>query len=349
MGRVTARWIVSPAYDLTFFIGSASLVAVFMGIYVALVHCGLRPTGHAQLFTYAIFTSLLDLPHIFQTFSRTHLDQTERARRRGLYTWGIPLVMAAGFLVQATRIEALFTAFVALYGSHHIIRQHVGFLKIYQGLNEPHARFDRLLDRAALEIGLYTCILHDYSVEEPTSWRQTVPVYGQMTATFPAIPERLVDVADVLAVAAIGAFVIRQVWLFARGRPINLPKLLLMATALATHVFVFVVASVPFLMGEVIETAYHDVQYHGFVAHYQRRRFPGAPRLARRWFALSLAYGVLAGTIETLGYTRELFYLLFAPFGMLTVFHYFIDGRIWKLRNCAELRSLVFVASPGGT
>jgi hypothetical protein len=346
-GLVIARWIVSPAYDLTFFIGGAALVGVFLGIYLALVRFGLRPSGHAQLYTYAIYTCVLDLPHIFQTFSRTHADATEHARRRRLYTWGIPFVMLAGLVVPATGLEDPFVAFVALYGSHHIVRQHVGFLKIYQGLNEPYSRLDRFLDRMALELGLYTCIVHDYAVDAPTTWHQTVTVYGTMQASFPAIPERIVEVADAVALVALAAFCLRQVVLVARGGKLNLPKLLLMGAALTTHLFVFVVASVPFLLGEVLETAYHDAQYHGFVAHYQRRRFPGTRSVARRWLGASLVYGVVAGTVETLGYTRPVLHWLFAPFEMLTLFHYFIDGRIWRIRDCPELRDVLF--GPRGT
>jgi hypothetical protein len=50
-----------------------------------------------------------------------------------------------------------------------------------------------------------------------------------------------------------------------------------------------------------------------------------------------LLYGLIAGVIEVFGYSQPTFYLLFAPFSMLTLFHYYIDGKIWKFSQCPEL------------
>jgi hypothetical protein len=334
------RWIVGPRYDLTFFIGAAALTFVFLGLYEGLKAFGLAPSGPAALLTYLAFTALLDLPHIFQTFSRTHQDPVEFARRKTLYTWGLPVIMASGLLVPALHLEAPFVAFMAIYGSHHIIRQHVGFLKLYQGLNDPPGP-DRLLDRLALELALYACVLHDYVAEFAGQLARTVPVYGKWTATAPVLPEVLVAGLTQLAWAVLAAWGARQLYRAMLGHAVNWPKLLLMAAALATHYVVFLVAAVPFLVAEALETAYHDAQYHGWVMHYQRRRFPAVPRVALKWGGAALAYGLVAGTIEVLGYTHDVFYWVFAPLGMLTLFHYWIDGRIWRFGRCPELREVL--------
>src|SRR5204862_6633173 len=94
--RFSCRWIVSARYDLTFFIGSALATFLFWGLYEGLTAAGLAPSGSAALLTYCAFSALLDLPHVFQTFSRTHADPAEFARRRWLYTWGLGLLVAAG-------------------------------------------------------------------------------------------------------------------------------------------------------------------------------------------------------------------------------------------------------------
>ncbi|MEB3198399.1 MAG: hypothetical protein VKP62_14460 [Candidatus Sericytochromatia bacterium] len=339
------RWIVGPGYDGTFFIGAAALTFVFLGLYEALKAWGLAPSGPAALLTYFAFTALLDLPHIFQTFARTHADPVEFARRRPLYTWGLPLVMAAGLLVPALGLEAPFTAFLALYGSHHIIRQHVGFLRVYQGLNEPVPTLDQGLDRLAFELGLYACVLHEYAAEFGDAWTRTVPVYGKWVATYPTVPAALVEGLTQLAALVLGAWLLRQLYRAALGERLNGPKIALMLAALSTHYVVFLVASVPFLVAEAIETAYHDAQYHGWMMHYQRRRFPAHARIVLKWGGAALAYGLLAGTIEVLGYTQDLFYWVFAPLGMLTLFHYYIDGRIWRFREQPELRSLLHPAT----
>lgn len=337
------RWIVNPRYDVTFFMGSGVLTLIFWGFYEGLKAYGFAPSGLAILLTYGVFTSLLDLPHIFQTFSRTHADPVEFKRRRWLYTAGIPVLMAGGLLIPWLGLESYFIAFMALYGSHHIVRQHIGFVKIYQGLNEPYQAVDRLIDRLAMELCLYACIIHDY-VGEMGQKTHVANVYGALNTTFPSVPPAFGEITSALAWLALAVLVGRQIYLALTGQRLNLPKLLLMAAALSTHFFIFVVAAVPFLVAEAIETAYHDVQYHGWIAHFQQRRFPQVMGVAGKWLKWSLLYGLLAGLIETLGYVNDVFYWIFAPLGMLTLFHYYIDGKIWKLRNCPELRELVFAA-----
>lgn len=340
MAETAVRWIVSPRYDGTFFIGAGVLTLAFLGLYEALKALGLAPSGPAALLTYFAFTALLDLPHVFQTFSRTHQDPEEFARRRHLYTWGLPVIMGLGLLVPWLHLEAPFVAFMAIYGSHHIIRQHVGFLKLYQGLNDAPGP-DRLLDRLALELGLYACVLHDYVAEFGGQWVRDVPVYGKWVAMAPVVPEAVVATATDAAWAVVALWGARQLYMGLTGHRLNLPKLGLMGAALTTHYVVFLVAAVPFLVAEALETAYHDAQYHGWVMHYQRRRFPAVRHVALKWGGAALAYGLVAGTIEVLGYTHDVFYWVFAPLGMLTLFHYWIDGRIWRFGRCPELRELV--------
>jgi hypothetical protein len=81
------RWIVSPRYDLGFFIFSCVLTFVFYGLYRVAHHLGWFLRGDSILITYFLFTAFFDHPHIFQTFSRTHYDADEFAKRRALYTW----------------------------------------------------------------------------------------------------------------------------------------------------------------------------------------------------------------------------------------------------------------------
>lgn len=336
----SSRWLVSQRYDLTCFVLSGSLTFVFWGLYSALVGFGWQPDGMAILITYFLFTTFLDLPHIFQTFARTHADKQEFRRRKHLYTWGLALILLAGFLFPLLEIEPWIIGMAALYGSYHIVRQHTGFVRLYHSLNEPTRRFDHRLDTICFQIAMFAFIVYDYvDVSEEPLIR--LSVFGPHYGWFPVVPEGVGNLIVGLGFAAVGILAWRQLELVIKGEPLNLPKLLLMGMALLTHFFIFVVAAVPFLVAEAIETAYHNVQYHGFMAHYQRRRFPTVKRVALKWLGAALLYGIVAGIIEVVGYTQGLFYLLFAPFGMLTLFHYYIDGKIWKFSNNPELRCLI--------
>jgi len=137
----------------------------------------------------------------------------------------------------------------------------------------------------------------------------------------------------------------RQVWRVATGQRVNTPKLLLMGAALLTHYFVFFAAAVPFLVAEALETAYHDVQYQGWIMHYQRRRFP-VGRTVLKWGLMAAAYGLCVGAIETLGLMRPGWVWLFVPFTMLVIWHYYVDGKIWRFSEDPELRDLLRPAEP---
>ncbi|PKL77089.1 MAG: hypothetical protein CVV27_06980, partial [Candidatus Melainabacteria bacterium HGW-Melainabacteria-1] len=115
--RFSQRWLVSPRFDLSFFVFSGLLSFGFWGLYAGLVAWGWQPDGLAILITYFLFTTCLDLPHIFQTFARTHADQTEFRRRRGLYTWGLGLLLLTGFVFVPIGIEPWAIGLAALYGS----------------------------------------------------------------------------------------------------------------------------------------------------------------------------------------------------------------------------------------
>jgi len=331
------RWIVSPRYDLGFFILSAGLTFAFYGVYRFAHHLGFVLRGDSILITYFLFTALFDQPHIFQTLSRTHFDREEFQKRRSLYTWGIAAFVAAGLGITAMGWEAELLVFAALFGSWHIIRQHWGLIRAYKAVNRDWQPVDNWLDGLTFYVGMVACLFNDYS-----DIRGPVVVYRDLQARFPSLPphagEALWDVFLVLLVL----FGIRQTWRVMEGRAVNVPKILLMAAALTTHYFVFFATATPFLVAEALETVYHDVQYQGWIMHYQRRRFPGVRAVAAKWFSLAMLYGLGVGIIEVMGLMNRGWALwLFVPFTMLVLYHYYVDGLIWRFREYPELRALL--------
>ncbi len=131
-----------------------------------------------------------------------------------------------------------------------------------------------------------------------------------------------------------------------QGKPLNLPKLLLLAAALTTHYFVFFATATPFLVAEALETAFHDVQYCGWMIHYEKRRFPNIRHIAFKMLGVGLLYGLVVGVIEIYGLLRvEWAMWVFVPFTMIVLYHYYIDGLIWKFGKDPELCRLMFSKS----
>lgn len=329
------RWIVSPRYDLFFFTGSAVVTFLFYGLYTQAHRAGWFLGGDNILVTYFVFTALFDHPHIFQTLSRTHGDRVEFERRRTMHTWGLGLFLAAGALVALLGLEKELIVVAAVFGTWHIIRQHSGFLRLYKGINNDRAPIDNWLDFGAFYTGAFACLINDYSGP-----RSTIQIYGSLAVHVPSLPGWCGEFLWAVFLVLLVALGFRQVWRVATGQSVNYPKLLLMAAALTTHWFVFFATATPFLVAEALETAYHDIQYQGWILHYQRRRFQ-MRSLMLRWGLAALAYGLLAGSIEIFGLMRPGYSWVFIPFTMLVIWHYYIDGRIWRFSQDPELRDLV--------
>jgi hypothetical protein len=329
------RWLVSPAYDLCFFIGSCVFTFLFYGLYRAAGKMGWFLGGDQILVTYFVFTAFFDHPHIFQTFSRTHGDPEEFQRRKPLHTWGLLGFVIAGFAVMAAGWEKELIVFAAIYGTWHIMRQHYGFLRIYKALNGDKAALDNWLDFGTFYVGMFACFFNDYG-----GLRGSIVIYGDLKVDFPNLPSGLGEGLWTLFLGLLIAFGFRQVWRVATGQQINVPKILLMAAALSTHYFVFFATATPFLVAEALETAYHDVQYQGFAMYYQKRRF-SARNVVLKWGAAALVYGLIVGAVEILGLMKPGMVWLFVPFTMLVIWHYYVDGRIWRFSQDPELKALL--------
>jgi hypothetical protein len=333
--RAPVRWIVSPRYDLCFFIGSCVFTFLFYLVYQGAGRMGWFLGGDRILVTYFLFTAFFDHPHIFQTFARTHGDREEFTRRRRLHTWGLGSFLAAGVGVAWMRWEAELIVFAAIYGTWHIIRQHAGFIRLYKSLNADKEPLDNWLDFGAFYTGTFACLLNDY-----TDLREPILIYGDLRVRFPELPSGAGEALWGVFLVLLVLLGFRQVWLSATGQRVNAPKLLLMGAALLTHWFVFFATATPFLVAEALETAYHDVQYQGWIMHYQRRRFQ-VRHVVLKWGLTALAYGLCVGAIEVLGLMRPGWSWLFVPFTMLVVWHYYVDGRIWKFSQDPELKALI--------
>jgi hypothetical protein len=146
------------------------------------------------------------------------------------------------------------------------------------------------------------------------------------------------SLAHIAIIVLVGFYVFWQLNKLACGRKLNVPKLLLMAATLATHYAVFYIVALPAL-ATMMDTAYHDVQYHGWMAHFQRRHF-GVANAARRWFIASLIYGLATGLCVLLPapaavYANHLF------LGVI-LFHYLIEAKIWQFGKDPRLADLMF-------
>src|SRR6188474_2174609 len=139
------RWIVSRDFDLSLFFGGAALSLLVLVL--ALV---LRAPIVALWW---IWLLAFDGPHIGAAFTRTYLDRQEWTRRPGLLL-GSLLTFAAGpiFLLAAVASGSdapflLFLGLATFYGYYHVVRQHYGFVALYNAASRERDRAILALDQ----------------------------------------------------------------------------------------------------------------------------------------------------------------------------------------------------------
>ncbi|AGC48461.1 hypothetical protein MYSTI_07189 [Myxococcus stipitatus DSM 14675] len=291
-----ARWLVNRRQDLLSTLGGtgASLALVALHVW----------GGVSSLVLWWAWVLVLDGPHLFATVSRTYLDAREwRTRRRlllgslGWFAVG-PACFALSLALGTKLPFLLFLTFAALWAYWHVVRQHYGLMSLYQRKAGEASPLDRTLDRVTLYTGLLAPFVA-FAVSHPTA-RKQLGLTGE-----PSWEPVVAAACFTLVLAVVLLSAARQLWLGRAGKPVNGPKLLMMASAVGLSVLVFwpsVSSKMDFIMFAVAVTAFHNVQYHGVVWFYHRNRYhsPGAdtasfgwaPKVSQR-FAIYAVCGVL--------------------------------------------------------
>jgi len=297
MTKVSTQWIVGRRVDLIAFIGGA-----LAGYMVFFMHAGL---GWDMLLIYILFITFLDTPHFFGTYLRTYLDKQEfRGRKRFLLLsllWLLsgPFVLLICYgLYQGGVADymAPFTVFilgVSIWAYWHVVRQHYGFMRLYQVKNGENSLTDRRKDGLLMHLGLILPFIV-FAIRHPEG-RQAF----YLSSKVPPLPsfhdlggwsgllsgswygrvswEHFVIAGCTVAlVGLIGAFIVRQVGKYRRGETLNLPKILLFTAVLPLHIIVCYSAAVltaPLVTFSAFLTIYHDIQYHVLVFCHQQNRF----------------------------------------------------------------------------
>ncbi|MDX1547893.1 MAG: hypothetical protein R3247_12940, partial [Rhodothermales bacterium] len=187
--QLSTNWIINRRMDLLWFIGGA--LAAY-GLFF--LHAGL---GWDMVGIWFLWVVLLDSPHFFGTFSRTYFDKQEFAQRRRLLLWSLlwfaagPACILAAWGLYALGVGAyewpwkVFLIFFGLWAYWHIVRQHYGFLRLYQKKNGETDRRDFRLDSALLYGGLILPFLV-FIVRHPEVRAQLG--LAEAVAAYPALP-----------------------------------------------------------------------------------------------------------------------------------------------------------------
>ncbi|HLL76519.1 MAG TPA: hypothetical protein VK421_14800 [Pyrinomonadaceae bacterium] len=328
---ISLRWIIGAKDDLVWFVGSVASSYLLFGLYVS----GILPL-FPMLLGWAV---LIDAPHVFGTFSRTYFDREERRARRRLL-WGSLAFFAAGPAMVLAGLGTVFFFLAALWAYYHLVKQHYGFMVLYKKKNADLDNTDNALDRAFILAAMaYPFVA--FVARDPEALRR---VPAQLTGALGILERALLALTVAITILWVG----RQVQRAFKGRPLNVPKYLLLAAAVPMH---WVVLMTPMPQQTIavvaILTIYHNLQYHRLIWFHNkkyagRRERHGAAELISRRVLYYLAFGVLFGLWYQL--PRRLVGESFGPEALWTQLaaaffwgyafvHYHLDAHIWRVRR----------------
>jgi hypothetical protein len=312
---VAPRWIIGRNVDLVFVIGSAAAGYLYLGLYAAL---------HVPVsLLWWIWSLAFDGTHIFATASRTYFDSEARASAPGLLFGSLVFFFALGPAMVVAGLKGWLALLVGVWAYYHVVRQHYGFLILYNVKHGEKCPIDHWF--------LYTMLI------APPYYRFFVRNPRELGLPFSLA---FTEPAMWVVLAVVAAIWVRQ----QMRNPGNLPKYLLLGAVIPLHWAVFSLMSWQAAVPTV--TIVHNLQYHALVWFHNRNRYAGEPGHGRIPAAVSrslLAYAA-AGLVFSAVYRIPGFHLarasdlafgLFCGFGLT---HYWLDSRIWRVRHDPPLR-----------
>ena len=335
-------FLVNARFDLGWFFAS---MAVPYAMALGYAFAGPGPNKQVVVAIYVAFQLLFNMPHNAQTWTLTFMEPAELQDHATRY-WGSVMVMA-GVLVLAMGLSPdtgwpLVNSLVIYWGYWHLIKQHFGFLRIYEARRRVFNKLDQHLSRATLYVAGVAPLVDRIARGHVTLDAGRGP---PMTVWHVPLPVEVAWATWGLAGVLIAIYLMRQVQLASAGKP-HAP---LAVATLLSAVFNFVVALQlvdDLIVGVAVMTVWHNIQYLALVWFMSRNRAArqgGGRQLVRLagqqrllpYMGWLLLYAVVILALRV---------VLPAPWGALPItlvvaLHYFHDSFIWKISSNPNLRA----------
>jgi hypothetical protein len=212
------KWLVSPGFDLAWFIGPG-LLAVLAGLLVGL---SLAPAEDDSLALWIGGVVLVDVAHVWASLYRTYLDPEARKLHASLLASTPVLVLLLAFMAHAFS-PRLFWGALAYVAVFHFIKQQEGFVMLYLRVGGETSAVDRLLAKLAIWAGTAGPVIW---------WHARLPrrfAWFMPDDFIAGVPEVIGTIAVWAQVPILLAFVLRRAWLRRNGHP--MVTLLVLLTA----------------------------------------------------------------------------------------------------------------------
>jgi len=348
-------WIQSASADTAFILAPAMLAT--------LVAVAIGASGHAasgvSLWPWAILVIGIDVAHVYSTIFRTYLDPVERQALSG---WLIATPLAAwvlGVLLYFSSATA-FWSVLAYTAVFHFVRQQYGFLMLYSRGDRELPAWSRRIDTVTIYgATLFPLLYWHTHLPRPFVWF--------IDGDFLGLPQVVWSVAWPFYVAILVGYCIKESFLIARYRAVNVPRNALIFGTAASW-FVGIVVASGDLVFTLTNVVAHGVPYVALTCIFARRR--DQQRNARRSLFVPRLLPVALAMLVALAFVEEGLWdgfvwrehlALFPGFQLLPqiqastalsllipllcvpqMTHYVIDGVIWRLRANPQWRRTLF-------
>jgi hypothetical protein len=362
-GNLVARWITNARYDLLWYLGPC--IASYLVLWL---HFGLAVKA-ATLWW--VWTLAFDGPHVFGTINRTYFDREEWKVRGGLLLrsllWFLPgpaIVLASIASGSKTPFYA-FLLFANLWAYWHVVRQHYGFLVLYQKKNGEAAGSQNRADWWCF----YLLMLLPFVSVLLRNEHGRASLHELGLPLEPSAFERWLHYGVVTLISVVAVFYLgKEVRRLLGGQQFNLPKNLFLLSCVPLHLVVCLHPAIAIKIDPILFTTlvtlYHNFQYTGIVWFYNqnryhqedaRGRYGVAARIARSFvpfYAVGLLFTVvlrysyfyLAGTDSgplmpgpnsvsrlDIGSGFTITELAIAFWWGFAFNHYYLDQHIWRV------------------
>jgi hypothetical protein len=340
-GSLSLGWIINARADLLIFIGGTLASYLLIGLHVGL--------GVPMLFLYWIWSVGFDGTHVFGTVSRTYLDTEERRERGRLLYGSLIFFFSFGPALVLLGLTPLLILIVATWAYYHVVRQHYGFMVLYKKKNHDLEFVDNLIDRLLLGTMLVYPPFQRFFINKPQELG--IPPGMALSRVAPWLDPGLRAILAIIVIA----FIVRQAQKLIAGKPLNLPKYLLMLAAIPMHWLTYrymgPLDSVPVI------TIFHNIQYHGIIWYYNRNRYRPQQEAEKSygrmpaWLTHRFVYYAVVALLFSalyripgywLGHHSDLALGFFSGFGLT---HYYLDSRIWRVRHDDKLNKTLRMAT----
>lgn len=358
--RPSQNWVLDPVQDFLFII-AAPLIALGLSVF-AMQYYGAARGATLVIMAHVVLT----VAHHMPTFIRIYgdLDLLQRFKWNFILGPVVPMLFSAGVLAYIhyhqypVEYFLYLYIFLALWDPWHFLRQHFGFMRIYDRNNKAPVALASNMDWAIC--GLWFVHIMAASADwipgllEDLYRNTHIPLLLVLPEGFIGA---LKSITWWLAVIASAVYAGYLVWCVRRGYYVSIAKLALLLCTFGVMYFTYtpnnlILQLVPawgFKVGFATLGIVHMTQYLAIVWRYDQRiaqQGRARPNWFQRFHAQRTAIGVaIAAAVYVLfciGYgnvittsheNRWLMSVLLAVGFTSTLMHYYFDGFIWRVRH----------------